>query len=374
MKSIRNLVLFTLLFYLTVLLAYSLAYTENHVIDLSVYIHAGDKTKTKINTQGVYEFNDSWGYDGQYFWFIAKNPFDFDEIKKVYAPHYRYQRILYPLTAYILSFGKTRLLPPLLLLINLTCVLASIKIYQMLSPAYASKLDLVYLPLSTGLFLSVLLDLTEPLWILLILAAFYEYEKQRHITSTALFTLALFAKETTLFLLIPLVFYQLYLGDKKLFLTYCLPLIPFIVWQLILQQIFGATPMFHLPGFTLPFMGIIESIERQGAQGLTSLLPFLVLVVTLPLALVIALTEFRKKKTQTSFILLVNAFAVFFFNKGLYSDVFSTSRNLLPLTVAVLLHLAWEKDSKAHLFLLPQLGLTLLMSLYYLVKAALIMF
>src|SRR5690606_40616249 len=57
------------------------------------------------------------GYDGQFVYYIARDPGDAERFLDV--PAYRFQRILLPILGRVLAFGQNDLLPWSLLLINL---------------------------------------------------------------------------------------------------------------------------------------------------------------------------------------------------------------------------------------------------------------
>jgi hypothetical protein len=60
----------------------------------------------QLESEHIYRFKNSLGYDGQVYHYIAHDPFfqrGFD--KYLDAPRYRYRRILIPLAAYLLSLG-----------------------------------------------------------------------------------------------------------------------------------------------------------------------------------------------------------------------------------------------------------------------------
>ena len=54
----------------------------------------------------------SVGYDGQFYYYIAHDPFILGQsYNHIDFPAYRYQRIIYPLTAWLLSFGQPKVDP-----------------------------------------------------------------------------------------------------------------------------------------------------------------------------------------------------------------------------------------------------------------------
>lgn len=59
-----------------------------------------------LSREHVYVFADSWGYDGQFYHYIAHDPFlARDTAAYIDAPRLRYRRILVPLAAWVLSAG-----------------------------------------------------------------------------------------------------------------------------------------------------------------------------------------------------------------------------------------------------------------------------
>jgi hypothetical protein len=137
------------------------------------------------------------GYDGQFFLFIALDPWKAHAY--VDEPAYRYSRILYPLTASAVALGQAESVPFALLLVNLLAVgagtLAGALLLRRhgLSPWYAALFG-VY----PGLFLAVTRDLAEPLAYALAASALLALDRRRLPLAVALFALGGLARETTL--------------------------------------------------------------------------------------------------------------------------------------------------------------------------------
>jgi hypothetical protein len=84
------------------------------------------------------------GYDGQFFYRLAIEPFSFDKVASGVTfdkPHYRQQRILYPLIAHFFSLGQTELVPVSLVLVNLI----GIFFLAYLAAVYMQEIGLSYL-------------------------------------------------------------------------------------------------------------------------------------------------------------------------------------------------------------------------------------
>jgi len=61
----------------------------------------------ELNIERPYVFQNSPGYDGAVYHYIAHDPFmQHDLLPYVDAPRYRYRRILIPLAAYTLALGR----------------------------------------------------------------------------------------------------------------------------------------------------------------------------------------------------------------------------------------------------------------------------
>ena len=104
------------------------------------------------------------GYDGQFYYALAKDPFSFEKVKGgviVDHPPYRHQRILYPLLAHIAAFGIPSFIPFMLVLINMiSLIIISFTVSNF--KFIASIKWSFYLPfLISGLWMSLSRVLTE---------------------------------------------------------------------------------------------------------------------------------------------------------------------------------------------------------------------
>ena len=76
-----------------------------------------------VYREHIYLFPDSTGYDGQFFHYMAHDPLLRSDLKTYFDdPRLRYRRILIPLLAYGLAFGRTRLIDPLYELLTLASI------------------------------------------------------------------------------------------------------------------------------------------------------------------------------------------------------------------------------------------------------------
>jgi hypothetical protein len=152
--------------------------------DARDFIHMGRRyvfaphTVPLIKPDPKYQYSTtSDGYDGQFAYYIAVAPVDARlHLDRV---NYRYTRIVYPMTARLLSLGHAELVPYALIVINWFAIPAGTYIIALwlrrrgISPWFA----LVY-GLSPGLFVCLQRDLEEPLAYALVALAIFVYSSQ----------------------------------------------------------------------------------------------------------------------------------------------------------------------------------------------------
>lgn len=157
------------------------------------------------------------GYDGQFAYFIARDlP---GGCQHCDVPAYRYQRILYPLLAWGLAFGRPDVVPWTLIGVNVAALVAGTYFTERLLAARgASRWYALGYGLYGGLVAGLRLDLTEPLAYGLVQGALWSWDRWESgirdqgagskrwvgfrqgtcLVCCLLLVLAAFAKETTL--------------------------------------------------------------------------------------------------------------------------------------------------------------------------------
>lgn len=184
--------------------------------------------------------NGTEGYDGQFTYFIAVDPGTAADYIDV--PAYRFQRILLPILARLLGLGQPALIPWVLLLINITSLVAGTYfLEQLLIMEKASRWYALTYGLFVGMFMAVRLSLNEPLAYGLVIGGIWLERKRGALPAAILFALAALAKETTLVFTAG---YLLWLLLEKRWRTTLLfgvvAGLPFALWQIVLYTQFGA--------------------------------------------------------------------------------------------------------------------------------------
>jgi len=203
----------------------------------------------------------SEGYDGQFVYYIARDLSPEGVTPFLDTPAYRYQRILLPLSARLLSFGSAAALPWVLAGIGLaaqtigTALLANLFDRFGINRWYA----LIY-GLWIGFLLAVRLDLPEPLAFLLVLAG-AEVIERRPFLAWVFFGLAVFAKEVVLIFIVAQLLADLRSGRPLRAIGLAsITLLPFVVFQFWLKAQFGTFGIGSgganaTPFEAIPFMG-----------------------------------------------------------------------------------------------------------------------
>ncbi|MCB0208377.1 MAG: hypothetical protein KDJ52_03580 [Anaerolineae bacterium] len=221
--------------------------------------HWDPMTFVRLGTRyGQGDPNGTIGYDGQFAYQMALHPLGATPYLDI--PPYRYQRLLYPLTARLVALGWPQLIPWTLLGLNLvalavgTYTMARLLILHRLNPWYALPVGLF-----AGQLVSLRLDLNEPFALTFALLAVYAFEKDRSRWGALFLALSVLSKETSVaFIGGYLLYYCLRRQWRTLVETGLISLGPFALLQLAIWLNFGEIGL------------------RSGGQGATSFswLPF----------------------------------------------------------------------------------------------------
>jgi hypothetical protein len=209
--------------------------------------------------------NGTQGYDGQFVYYIARNPAPKIVASQLDVPAYRYQRILMPLLGRIISLGSNSALPWVLALIGILAQAAGTwAVAELLARWGVSRWYALVYGLWVGFALAVRLDLPEPLAYGLVAGALLAGERKYSRLSWILFGLALFAKEVTLIFLAAAVLSALIKRDwREVAGLLGVGLLPYLIFQGWLWATFGQPGISSggamATGFeVIPFMGLLR--------------------------------------------------------------------------------------------------------------------
>jgi hypothetical protein len=202
------------------------------------------------------------GYDGQFAYWMALDPRPAFAARHLDVPAYRYQRVLYPLLALVLSLGQPAALPWALVGLNFAAQLGlTVLVERWLAAQAVSRWYALSVGLWAGLVMSVRLDLSEPLCFLLIMLALHAHRRERLWQAAGWLALALLAKETALLFLIALLAWAALHRRWHALATLSLAAAPFGVLQALLMRWFGASGLatggyLATPLEPIPYMGL----------------------------------------------------------------------------------------------------------------------
>ncbi|MFQ5923818.1 MAG: hypothetical protein ACE5M4_13330 [Anaerolineales bacterium] len=292
------------------------------------------------------------GYDGQFSYYIATSPDPKEVEPKLDVPAYRYQRILYPLAARVISIGVAAWLPWSFVIVGLlahwggTWAVARFLVDKALNPWYALSYGLW-----VGLVAPVGLGLGEPLAYGLAAAGWLLMARGRAMWSALLFGLALLAKETTIVFLAAAILAELTEQRRGRALgAYFASLAVFIGWQAWLWRTFGSPGLgiggdMATPFEWIPFMGLLRigSVDML-ALGLF-LLIFLPTIVLPTIWAVIASvrTILRGIPSAPAWSLLGNGIAVMVLPFSTFREPLGLVRFASGLVLAVILFSTSQK-------------------------------
>ncbi len=271
-------VLITFLVYFAILIIF----LSRHNYNPGTLIHIGSKFIENAYVDPKLPVNYEYGYDGQFYYRLALEPSYRDSSHGPYldAPAYRMQRIFYPLLVHILSFGKRNIVPVNLIIVNILFLcfiaLAGSKLSESkgFSPYYG--LAFSFYP---GFVFSLIVDTPEAVFTGLILLSLLTIRLQRHLLTTLFLTMALLTRETTLIVILSILFtitlQTLFKNPNSNFKlkwhNAIIPLVVFLLWQtyiffrwghLSFAEGYGNLGM-PFAGFLTAYLNLIKSADRS---------------------------------------------------------------------------------------------------------------
>ncbi len=216
------------------------------------------------------------GYDGQFYYYMARDPGIIVRCARISGPHcaidaspLREERILYPMTARLLTGGNPAALHVALFLIDFAAILMTVWLVSMLCvEAGASR----WLAVGAGVFIGevqgLLRDLADPFAVFWAVLAVYLLRKNRPLLTGLAVAAAVLTREQ-LVLVLPLLglpwLAQRRWGALATFLLAALG--PFVAWQSTLFAIYhrwGFTGSVETTrGLRWPFMALMEHPSGQ---------------------------------------------------------------------------------------------------------------
>lgn len=248
--------------------------------DFTAFITAGDVfVDAEATLSPITVLPDSDGYDGQFYYRLALNPFTGEQTAhgvRIDTPAYRQQRILYPLLAASLSLGRPSLVPPALIGVNFLALCGIAFLGGRIAQQYsAHALWGAAFALFPGFLLSLSRDTVEIVQGFFLLAFLLAMSRERPYPAGVCLSLAVLAKETALVaaggLLITLALtrsWRALRGRRALrdnWFPIVAPVAAYALWQAWLAGNWGIASVSNhtfTNNIGLPFAGAVELLRR----------------------------------------------------------------------------------------------------------------
>lgn len=311
------------------------------------------------------------GYDGQFVYYLARDGLNAEPFIDI--PAYRAQRILLSAIGGLLAFGNEALLPYSLAFVNLLALGISTALLADLVKQHNPRISawvVIGYTLSMGVFGAARLTTTETLAYGLVIGGIWLIERDRPWFAAIIFALAVLAKETTLFF--PAAYGCWLLWERRLRTAFgfgAVVLVPFLIWQAILLQRYGALGIGSggggATGFeVIPFWGFIQIILVGGSAGvfLAVLTGGFVVIPTLWAfwrCTADTLVWWRKRRRGESaaggwslmtWLLLANVVIMPFVPFSTYREPLGILRFIVGLQIALILYAAERRNRRALLY------------------------
>ena len=320
------------------------SYSEKFDRNFTSFACMGDEVSAPgIIPEEAFIFRNSYGYDGQFFYQICHDPWILNPAGKFMdVPAYRYQRILYPLSARLLAFGHSGLFAYTLVAVNLLAILGgSFYIFLFLKATGGNPWFTFFYPLFGGLLLCTLKDLAEPLALFFLTAAFYYSDRRNPLPLFFCLSLMLLSREF-FFIFIPFFLLDtLWLRPSlKQFMAVLLSITPWLLWEYYIYLRLGLSPFSAGKGnFSPPLEGFLETtLPLFSSPGnITEKTYRIITTLSILASVPVSVTLFLKKRDLLSLCYVTSALLPLVLSGFVWIEYWSYGRILLPLHLTALL-------------------------------------
>jgi len=287
------------------------------------------------------------GYDGQFAYYIATDPFSAHQYMD--EPGKRYQRILYPIFVWILSFGgHSGIVPWSMVGVNLMAVVITTGVLaHMMMERRANPWWALFFVFYAGVLFAIRADLNEPLAMMLSLTGWYAYQRRKMKQALLCFALAGLAKEIGLIFPFAIAVWELINREwRKAITVLIVSIFPFGIWFLMLQLQWGNSTGSLIPNW-LPFSGIFSVSDKAFliVESIWVLIPMF-------LALVMIIFDLYKHNrvhwNLDTFLVLINIILLSYMPNQTWEDPLAVLRSAIPFVITTLIWMA-----RSHRKLLP---------------------
>lgn len=285
---------------------------------------------------------DNSGYDGRFSYYMALDPLGAMPLMDHAA--FRYQRIIYPLTIWLLSLGgNATLLPWVMMLVNVVAIsittgLLADLLVQHGRPAWIA---LAY-PFFIGTLVTLRGNLTEPLALCIAILAIWWLKRGNWKWASAALGVAILTKEIALPFLLGVTAWLLMRKEyRKAIMMAVVGLAPALVWGAIITAWLGHSALSAQMASMeiIPFYGLLF-LNVSPARG------HILLWVAIPMFFfgMLGLLDVRRwKNDPVSLVMLANVALLAFMPRMTWWNIGGAIRTVMGLVIASLLYAAVER-------------------------------
>lgn len=241
--------------------------------DISRFVVAGDQfVDPETVDPPIYVYEDSWGYDGQFFWRLAVDPaqWDLDE------PHhgvildsaYRPPRILYPVLAWALAGGHDEWVAATMVLVNVLAYgLVALLGAMVAQRAGHLAISGLLVASTSGLVFALARDLADVVTLAALLAGVVALQRGRPGWTTVAWTAAVLSRESAVLLIAGYGIWRLVglvrrtVRPSLADLPWLVPPVVVTLWQALLWAQIGKLPIAEADdgNITVPFTVLLPT-------------------------------------------------------------------------------------------------------------------
>jgi hypothetical protein len=278
--------------------------------DISRFILVGRHFATPSQLPPHIALSPTYGYDGQFYYRLALNPFNFAHTAygiRLDQP-YRFMRIGYPWLTWLASVGQHDLVPIMLVVVNIIAIgalgyLGGMFAQQGGRPALAGLI----LPAYFGLLTSLSRDTAEPLAAICLLGGLLAIRMRRPVLAALLLAYGALCRETVMVAVAAIFIIRVVevirgrepARPRRADLTWLLPSVVFVVWEVIVKAITGSVPLLadsaHNTGrpFIAPVKALVSNLHHVSLHPFDQYNVWLLEILILALFAVAALLSLR---------------------------------------------------------------------------------
>lgn len=338
--------------------------------NITTLINAGSFFTEKRLENKIIVLKNTTGYDGQFYYRLALDPFTKKETDygiRLDVPLYRQQRILYPFLTWLVSFHLPEIVPDVLVFLNMF-LLGIIAYYGSLYSISLKKSGFwgVAFALYPGFLITLSRDLTEITAIAFLLAGMTYLRSKHYLASGILLSLAILAKETTLIVPLSVGMVLAFQGFKNMklkeFIGVVLPIVVYGFWHLWLYFHWlsqGNIDLGISNNIGVPFAGIFRFFMSIPLFSSPMQMAFSLELIFFVIFIFLIVISIYKTRAPLYMVIswLIYLVVCLCLTTSVWVDDYAFMRALSELYILGLIILLSAKDDRLQYFILSGIGL-----------------